>query len=636
MAILAIAFKVTQWRRWRGDGDGEVMEMVMKKKQPKHIKQGISGMSRIFSHFMPQIRPQSRLIAISFLALIAETVFRLLEPWPLKFIFDEIIYKGFEVESLRVPFLDSLNSISLLSILALGLVIIAGMRGTMAYISTAGMAVAATKIMSEIRSNLYSHLQSLSLSFHHKAKTGDLITRVTYDVERIREVTVVSALPLMTNTLTMAGMLGVMMWLNMQLALIAIAILPLFLITTTVMSRKIHRVAKRQRKREGMMAASAAEAIGAIQVVKALSLQSRLEKTFSKQNDKSLNESAQTQKLRAGQERTVEVLVAIATSIVLWRGVQLVMTGTLTPGDLLVFITYLKVAFKPMRQLAKYTGQISKAIASGERIIDLLEIVPEVRNMKGAYPASVFRGMVEFCNVSFAYDAERENIINSISLKAFPGQKVALVGASGGGKSTLVSLLLRLYDPQAGQVLIDGQDVREYTLESLREQVSIVLQDSILFATSIKENIAYGCVNATDREVQIAARMANAHDFIMKLPEGYDTVVGERGATLSGGQRQRIAIARAAIRNAPIVILDEPTVGLDNRSESIVTEALDRLTQSATTFLITHDLKAAQNADQIFYLEGGKILERGTHEQLIELGQHYATLYRLQKTVQYQ
>ncbi len=609
----------------------------MKKKRPKNIKQGMSGLSRIFNYFLPQIRPQSRLITVSFLALIAETVFRLLEPWPLKFIFDEIIYKGFEVESLKVPFLDNLGSLGLLSILTFGLVAIAVLRGTMAYISTAGMAVAATRIMSEIRANLYSHLQSLSLSFHHQAKTGDLITRVTYDIERLREVTVVSALPLLTNTLTMTGMLAVMMWLNMQLALIAIAVFPVFLITTAVMSRKIHQVAKKQRKREGVMAANAAEAIGAIKVVKALSLQSRLAKTFAKQNQKSLKESAETQKLRAKQERTVEVLVAIATSLVLWRGVQLVIAGTVTPGDLLVFITYLKVAFKPMRQLAKYTGQIAKAIASGERIVDLLEIVPEVRDMKGSYPAPAFRGIVEFCNVSFTYDKGQKNIINNVSLRAFPGQKVALVGASGGGKSTLVSLLLRLYDPGEGQILIDGCDIREFTLDSLRKQVSIVLQDSLLFATTIRENIAYGSgASVTDAEIEAAARLANAHDFIMDLPDGYDTVVGERGATLSGGQRQRIAIARAAIRQAPIVILDEPTVGLDNQSERLVTEALDKLTQISTTFLITHDLRTAKNADQIFYLEDGKILERGKHQQLINRGQHYATLYRLQETVHHQ
>ena len=604
----------------------------MKKKRPKNIKQGISGTSRIVKHFFPQIRQQGGLLTISFLALLAETGLHILEPWPLKFIFDEIIFKEFQVESLKVPFLDNLSVITLLTLLVVALVITALLRGTMAYVSTAGMAVAATRILSEIRANLYSHIQSLSLSFHNKAKTGDLITRVTYDIERLREVVVVAALPLVTNTLTMVGMLGVMMWLNIQLALIAVAIFPIFLLTTATMSKRIHQVARKQRKREGVMAANAAEAIGAIKVVQALSLQSRLEKTFSKQNQKSLNESAQTQKLRAGQERTVEVLVAIATSIVLWRGVQLVMAGTVTPGDLLVFITYLKVAFKPMRQLAKYTGQIAKAIASGERIIDLLEIVPEVRDTKWSYLAHPFRGMVEFRCVSFAYE-DRSNTIDNLSLTVLPGQKVALVGASGGGKSTLVSLLLRLYDPQQGRILIDGHDIKEYTLDSLRKQISIVLQDSILFATTIKENIAYGCVEATDKEIKIAARLANAHDFIMALPEGYDTVVGERGATLSGGQRQRIAIARAAIRNAPIVILDEPTVGLDNHSERLVTDALDRLTQTSTTFLITHDLRTARNANQIFYLEGGQVLERGTHEQLMQQGKHYATLYRLQQTV---
>ncbi len=607
---------------------------MKKKKRPQNLQQGVSGIKRILKHFWPQIRQQGGLITISFLALLAETGFRILEPWPLKFIFDEIIFKEFQVESLQIPLLDNFNVITLLTFLVIALVIIALLRGTMAYVSTAGMAVAATKVMSEIRANLYSHLQSLSLSFHNQAKTGDLITRVTYDIERLREVTVVAALPLLTNVLTMTGMLVVMMWLNLQLALIAILIFPLFLITTATMSKRIHQVAKKQRKREGVMAANAAEAIGAIKVVQALSLQSRLSKTFAKQNQKSLNESAQTQKLKAGQERTVEILVAIATAFVLWRGVQLVIQGAITPGDLLVFITYLKVAFKPMRQLAKYMGQIAKAIASGERIVDLLEIVPEVRDSRWSYPAHPFRGIVEFRNVSFAYK-NQANTLNNLCLTVLPGQKVALVGASGGGKSTLVSLMLRLYDPQEGQILIDGQDVREYTLDSLRKQVSIVLQDSILFAASIRDNIAYGCIDATNKKIEAAARLANAHDFIMGLPEGYDTVVGERGATLSGGQRQRIAIARAAIRKAPIVILDEPTVGLDNHSERIVTDALDRLTKVSTTFLITHDLRTAKNADQIFYLEGGKILEQGTHQQLINRGKHYATLYRLQQTVQY-
>jgi len=605
---------------------------MKKKKRPQNVKQGISGINRIVKHFLPQISSEGKLLTISFLALLAETGLHMLEPWPLKFIFDEIIFKQFKVESLKVPFLDTFNVISLLTFLAVALVIIAVLRGSMAYVSTAGMAVAATRIMSEIRANLYSHIQSLSLSFHNKAKSGDLITRVTYDIERLREVTVVAALPLLTNILTMMGMLGVMFWLNLELALIAVIIFPLFLITTATMSQRIHQVAQKQRQREGVMAATAAEAIGAIKVVQALSLESKLQKTFAKQNQKSLNESAQTQKLRAGQERTVEVLVAIATSLVLWRGVQLVMQGTLTPGDLLVFITYLKVAFKPMRQLAKYTGQIAKAIASGERIVDLLEIVPEVRDLRGAYPAPAFQGKVEFQNVTFAYE-KQHNLLNKLCLTVEPGQKVSLVGASGGGKSTLVKLLLRLYDPVEGSISIDGHDLREYTLDSLRKQISIVLQESILFATTIRDNIAYGCINATEEDIIAAARLANAHDFILALPEGYDTVVGERGATLSGGQRQRIAIARAAVRHSAIVILDEPTTGLDRKNESEVNQALEKLIQGKTTFWVSHNLRTTQTADLILYIEEGKVLEKGTHHQLMSLSGYYAALYALQNQI---
>lgn len=599
----------------------------------KSLSSTLSSLQRIARAFWPHIRKQSRLLLGAFVMLMAETGMRLLEPWPLKFMFDRVILpQGFDVHNHKIEALAGFSPMVVLTIFAVALVLISIGRGAAAYYSTVGMAVAATRVMTNVRGNLYEHIQRLSMSFHSKAKSGDLITRVTYDIERLREVTVVAALPLVTHFLTLFGMLGVMFWLNTELALIGVAVLPLFALTTTTMSRKIHKVARTQRKREGAMAASAAEAIGAIKVVQALSLQDFLGSTFAKNNKKSLQESAEAQRLRAGQERLVEILVAIAQALVLWRGVQLVLQGSATPGDLLVFLTYLKVAFKPMRQLAKYTGQIAKAVASGERVLDLLETVPEVRDLKGARPAPTFQGSVRCDSVTFAYGDQP--ILRNLSFIAEPGQQIAVVGPSGGGKSTLISMLLRFYDPIEGSVNIDGHDLREYTLASLRQQVSIVLQDSILFSASVRDNIAYGSLGATESEIIAAAQLANAHDFIQRLPDGYDTVLGERGATVSGGQRQRIAIARAAIRNAPIVILDEPTTGLDSASEAAVSEALMRLTQNKTTFWISHNLRTVTHADQILYIEQGQILERGTHRDLMQQDGHYAHLYRLQAEAQ--
>jgi ATP-binding cassette, subfamily B, bacterial len=602
-------------------------------KDEKDVKSVLPGIMRILNRFRPQIRKRRLLISGSLLALLAETTLKLLEPWPLKFVFDHVIVPSTTSRALKFGFLDGFSPMLLLTGAALGIVSIAGLRSLFSYLSTYGMSLVAIQVLAEVRSNLYSHLQRLSLTFHSQFKSGDLITRVISDIERLRSVTIKSALPMFSNSVAVIGMVGVMFWLNWELALIVSAVFPLFVLLSSRLLGRIRDFARQHRKTEGAIANTTSETIGAIKIVQALFLHPRFERTFTEQNTRSLNEGAESMKLSSILEGTVQVLMATGIALVLWRGSQVVLQQSLTAGELLVFINYLKTAFEPVRDLTKHFGQIAKATASGERVIDILDYEPHVRDLPGARPAHPFFGAVRFEQVSFRYgsndDIDRE-ILQDINLVVEPGQQVALVGPSGSGKSTLASLLLRLYDPSAGRILIDGQDLREYKLKSLRRQISVVMQESVLFATSIRENIAYGTLDATEREIIQAAKLANAHEFILELPHGYETVLGERGSKLSGGQRQRIAIARSAIRRSPIVILDEPTTGLDSASERLVNDALNRLTQGCTTFTISHNLQAITAADQILYVEKGRIIERGTHRQLMALAGHYATLYHLQ------
>ena len=605
----------------------------MAAKNAKKIKAALPKLETILQRFAPQIRQQQNLLIMSFLGLMAEIGLHLLEPWPLKLIFDYILVPNFQTQLSNLPFLRGFSPVALVTIFSIALIVIVGLRSFAAYSSVYGMALAASNVLTEVRTELYSHIQRLSLSFHHKAKTGDLITRVTYDIDRLREVTVMALLPLIANSLTIIGMIGVMFYLHWELAIIAICLFPLFIFFTYRLTKRIRTVVKSQRKREGTIAAAAAESLGAIKVVQALSLHDMLEESFANETRESLQASVKIRKLSAALERLVELLVGLATALVLWRGVYLVLRNHITPGDLLIFVNYFRIAFKPMRVLAKYMGQITKATASGERILDILETVPDIQDSRFAIDAPNLRGCIKFDNISFGYSLDKI-ILKNINFKVVSGERVALVGASGGGKSTLTSLLLRLYDPNMGGISVDCRDLREYKLQSYRRQISVVLQDSILFAASIRDNIAYGDLTASDESIERAARLANAHNFIMDLPQGYDTIVGERGSTLSGGQRQRISIARAAVRNAPIVILDEPTTGLDQESEYLVNQALDRLTKGKTTFIISHNLKAIQNADLILYIENGQILERGTHWDLMHLSGRYAAMYALQSAVE--
>jgi ATP-binding cassette subfamily B protein len=599
------------------------------KKRRRTLQQSLPSLRRIVTRFWPYIRKERWLLAGSLLALVAEVALRALEPWPLKFVFDWLLGGKHASHSPALSDPHSLEPAVLLTLCALAIVVIRGLRSVADYANTVGFSLAGSRVLSQIRSEVYRHLQGLSLAFHDRARSGDLILRVMSDTAMLKDVAVTAALPMLANLLIVLSLVGVMFWLNYRLALLALAILPLFWFWTARFTRRIQQTARNQRQRESAMAATAAESIGSMKLVQALSLEELFANSFLKRNKEGQKEDVRGTRLTAGLARTVGFLIAVSTALVVWYGTQLVLRHELTPGELLVFLTYLRNTFHPVQDFAKYTGRLAKASAAGERVVDLLEQMPEVRDLPTAVPAPALRGAVRFQEVSFGYEPGR-HVLEEVDFAVEAGQHVAVAGPSGIGKSTLVSLLLRLYDPGHGRVLIDGRDIRDYTLASLRAQISVVLQDTLLFAATVRDNIAYGAAKAAPQEVEAAARLANAHEFIQALPKGYDTLLGERGVTLSGGQRQRLAIARAAIRKAPILILDEPATGLDEENERAVLDALARLAHGRTTFFITHDLRIAAGADLVIYLERRRVLERGTHLDLLRAGGRYAALYRLQ------
>jgi ATP-binding cassette, subfamily B, bacterial len=594
----------------------------------------LPSLARLLRAFRAEIRPQRGLIVFSFAAMLFSIGARLLEPWPLKFILDWVVVPasgGQAVTAGDIPALVSAEPALALVLLVVALVVVVTGRALAAYLATVTMALAATRSVTRIRARLFAHIQELSLAFHHKARSGDLVNRFTYDVERLREVAVTAALPLAVSVVTIVAMLGVMFAFQWQLALIALAVLPLSHLATLRMGTRIQKISREQRERDGAVAAAAAETIGAIKQVQALSLSRLFNQAFAKQNKRSLKQGAKAQRLAARLETKVEVLLAIATALVLWRGSFLVMEGSLSVGMLLVFVMYLNHIFRPVRQMAKYLAKVSRATASGERVLEILDTMPDIRDRPGAVAVQGVKGSIEFHDVCFAY-GKGQSALDSVSLRIAAGERVALVGPSGGGKSTILGLILRLYDPDCGRVSIDGRDLRELKVESLRQQISVILQDSILFAVSMRDNIAYGALDANGISVEEAARLANADGFIRALPDDYDTVPGERGVMLSGGQRQRIAVARAMIRQAPILLLDEPTTGLDNVNRAEVHDALEACMRGKTTVLATHDLLAAQSFDRIYLVDQGRIVACGAHDELMRNSSYYRELYERQTT----
>ena len=589
--------------------------------RPQKLRDALSGLRRFAGHLRPALRDQRGAVLVAVAALLAETAFRLLEPWPLKFIIDRVV-KSEAGDSAWA----GLDTGAFLMLAAGALVVVTAARAAMGYVSAVGFARIGNRVVTRLREQVFRHLQELSLGFHDRARTGDLVVRVIGDIGMLRELAVTALLPLAANLLVLAGMLAVMFWLHWQLALLALSTLPLLWLMTLRRSRRIQALARRNRRREGSMAAASGESLGAIRAVQALSLDTGFTDSFARANAGALREGVRIKRLSAGLERSVDVLIALSTALVLWYGAHQVLMARLTPGELLVFVFYLRRAFRPLRDFAKYSARIAKASAAGERVMELLDQEPGVRERPDARPAPRFRGDIRLHRVCHAYDDGRL-VLRDIDLHLAPGEHVALVGPSGSGKTTLASLILRLYDPLHGRVLIDGQDIREFTLASLRGQIAVVLQDTVLFTGTLRDNLLAGRPDASEDELLHAARLANAHGFISALPQGYDTPVGERGVTLSAGQRQRIAIARAALRDAPILLLDEPTTGLDPQNEQAVTAALERVSEGRTTLVITHRPDTAARMQRVLFLDNGRIEAAGHHFDLLHRHAAYARLF---------
>ena len=604
------------------------MRLTIKPRFPALNGKKLARLAKLFrSHF----KDSRRLMALALLCGLGATAMRLLKPWPLKLLFDGVLIPNEAVRG--QPLFASLLAQGVgvvVAVVCLGLLAISLLWGLLASRQTFLTAQAGQRVVYGLRRRAYAQLQRLSLGFHHRRRKGDLVMRLTGDINLLRDMLVDSLLLALAEGMMLVAMVAVMLAMDWQLGLLALAVLPFMALTTMSFSVRIRDAARRQRKKEGRVAAMVHEMLASVHLIQAYGRESHQDTRFRSGNRGSLKAGLRTTRLEATMTRAVELLLAAGTAGVLWFGVHRVLRGHLTAGDLLVFVSYLHGTYRPMRKLARVATRLSKAVVCAERVTEILKASPEVTDPPFGKVARRLRGAIAFERVSFGY-GEGRRALRRASFQVGAGEFVGIVGPSGAGKSTLLALLLRLYDPSSGKVRIDGTNLRRFRLESIRDQMSVVLQEPILFGATVRENIAFGCPDASEERIERSARRANALGFIKKLPEGFDTPIAEAGASLSLGQRQRLAIARAFLRDAPLLLLDEPTNGLDATSEREVLRALRRLMRGRTTLMVAHKLSAVRDADNILVVKDGAILERGPHDELIAAGGWYADNSRLRQ-----
>lgn len=578
------------------------------------------------------LRPRLGALSIGMAAVIGASVANLLEPWPLKVVLDTVV----KAQPLRHGWLNKMivslcgeDKIAILKLAAISFLVIAGIDAICSYVEKYITTSVGQYVMHDLRTAVYAQLQRLSLAFHDQTQSGDLLSRATGDIDAVQSFIVSSLLDAFVNSITLIGMAGVMLYLNWRFTLLALSVTPVLAVLVFTFTRRIKRASREVRKKEGEIVSIMQEVLSSMRVVKAFAQEEYEQQRLEEQSLDTVETALKARSLKAKLYPLVEVIIAIGTAIVLWVGGNMALRGALSAGSLVVFIYYIGKFYKPMQDLSKMTDAYSKASVSYERIQELLNVEGEIRDMPGARPVRRLEGRIEFDHVAFGYDPDAP-VLKDVSFKIEPGQVVALVGPSGAGKTTIASLIPRFYDATSGTVKVDGVDVRRLQQKSLRRHIGLVLQDTFLFHAPLWKNIAYGAPNASREDIVRAAKAANADEFIEKLPDGYDTLVGERGLSLSGGQRQRIAIARALICNTPLLILDEPSSGLDAASEKLVFEALDRLMEGKTVVVIAHRLSTIRRADCIFVVNEGQIVECGKHDELLAKGGLYAELHSLQ------